>query len=149
MQFNELTLGQKNKFSNPIEHIISCCELGLIPTQFDILNAKDELRKLKDKIANAYEDAYLANNSAREDLNRWLDAENDRAKLAEENKALKRSLENIVGWARVNDKGDLYDLRLQRNPHVDETIMLPLYANQEEFKKVAKRLKNAVDNADE
>lgn len=145
MKINELT----TRLSNPIEHLLHCCELGIIPTQFDVLNAKDEYRKIKEKISNAYEDAYLANNSAREDLNRWLDAEKDRAKLAEENKLLRQSLANAVAWARVNDRGDLYDLRLNRNPHVDETIMLPLYANQEEFKKVAKRLKNAVDNADE
>jgi len=148
MNLDKLKLN-KNRFSDPLDHIIQCLELGMLPTSFDIRNAKDELRKIKEKISNAYEDAYLANNSAREDLNRWLDAEKDRAKLAEENKALKSSLENIVGWARVNDRGDLYDLRLQRNPHIDETIMLPLYANQEEFKKVAKRLKNSVDNADE
>lgn len=149
MEVQESIMEITNRLSSPIEHVLNCYELGLTPTQFDVFNAKDELRKIREKISNAYEDAYLANNSAREDLNRWLDAEKDRAKLAEENKALRKSLENIVGWARVNDRGDLYDLRLQRNPHVDETIMLPLYANQEEFKKVAKRLKNTVDNADE
>jgi hypothetical protein len=33
----------------------------------------------------------------------------------------------IVAWARINDKGDLYDLRTQRNPYVDPKTVIPLY----------------------
>ena len=33
----------------------------------------------------------------------------------------------IVAWARKNEKGDLYDFNLQRNPYVDDNIMVPLY----------------------
>jgi len=137
------------RFSDPINHVLSCLDNGILPTKFDIQNAKDEFQKIKSKIESAYEDAFLYNKAAIDNHSRWIDAEKDRAKLSEENKLLKQSLSNAVAWARINDRGDLYDLRLQCNPHVDETIMLPLYANQEDFKKVAKRLKNAVDNADE
>lgn len=38
-----------NKLTNPLDYILNCCEQGLIPNKFDILNAKDELRKLKEK----------------------------------------------------------------------------------------------------
>lgn len=39
-----------NKNSNPLDYIISCCEQGLVPSSFDIHNAKDELEKLRSKI---------------------------------------------------------------------------------------------------
>lgn len=39
-----------------------------------------------------------------------------------------------VAWARINDRGDLYDPRLQLNPFVDEKTIVPLYANKEELK---------------
>lgn len=81
-----------NKNSNPLDYIISCCEQGLIPSSFDILNAKDELKRLR-------------NNS---DF-------------------------NIVCWARINSRGDLYDPRLVFNPHLDESTILPLYCNKKEF----------------
>jgi hypothetical protein len=37
----------------------------------------------------------------------------------------------VVAWARINDRGDLYDLNLQCNPFVDEKIMVPLYMKKE------------------
>lgn len=36
-----------NKNANPLDYIIRCCEQGLVPSTFDILNAKDELRRLR------------------------------------------------------------------------------------------------------
>lgn len=38
-----------NKNANPLDYIISCCEQGLVPSNFDILNARDELAKLREK----------------------------------------------------------------------------------------------------
>ena len=38
-----------------------------------------------------------------------------------------------VAWVKINDRGDLYDPRLQLNPF--ETEIIPLYANKEELKK--------------
>jgi hypothetical protein len=32
-----------------------------------------------------------------------------------------------VAWARINDRGDLFDLRTQNNPYVDQTTVVPLY----------------------
>jgi hypothetical protein len=43
------------------------------------------------------------------------------------NQALKHSLENPVAWARINGRGDLFDLRLQNNPYIDQNTVLPLY----------------------
>ena len=37
-----------NKVAEPIKYIIYCCEKGIIPSFFDILNAKNELQKLKE-----------------------------------------------------------------------------------------------------
>jgi hypothetical protein len=41
--------------------------------------------------------------------------------------SLKDSLESPVAWARINDKGDLFDLRLQNNPYIDQNTVVPLY----------------------
>lgn len=85
-----------NKNSNPLDHLIELCEqaadYGTI-TKFTILNAKDELKRLREQ-ANNFQ---------------------------------------IVAWARMNNKGDLYDPRLSHNPHVDQTTVLPLYSNKKEF----------------
>ena len=37
-----------NKNANPLDYILQCSEQGLVPYGFDILNAKDELKKLRD-----------------------------------------------------------------------------------------------------
>ena len=131
------------KFSNPLEHVLKCCHEGILPTEFDVLNAKDELRKMREQVDSLISSYYNTRIIAREDRARWLSAEQDRAKLAEENKLLKESLNNAVAFARVNSRGDLYDLRLQYNPHIDETTVLPLYSNKEEFKRLTENLKNA------
>ena len=36
-----------DKNANPLDYLIICCEQELIPTSFDINNAKDELLKLR------------------------------------------------------------------------------------------------------
>jgi hypothetical protein len=41
--------------------------------------------------------------------------------------ALKDSLESPVAWARINDKGDLFDLRLQNNPYINQDTVVPLF----------------------
>lgn len=129
------------KFADPLDHVLNCCHRGIMPTEFDILNAKDQLRKTREQVDNLISCYQNTRTIAREDRARWLSAEQDRAKLSEENKLLRESLKNAVAWARVNERGDLYDLKLQYNPHVDEKIMLPLYSNKEEMKKVVDGLK--------
>ena len=32
-----------------------------------------------------------------------------------------------VAWARINNEGDIYDLRLQNNPYIDQSKIIPLY----------------------
>lgn len=94
-----------NKNANPLEYVIQCCEHGLIPENFDINNAKDELKKIRQRIA---------------DLNQELiNCEDDY---------------QIVAWAKINDRGDLYDPRFCYNPHIDESYLIPLYCNEQEFK---------------
>jgi len=129
--------------SNPIEHVLNCIQKGVIPTEFDILNAKDQLQEYERSIERLTLDYYQSKERAREDRSRWLSAEKDRAKVAEENALLKESLNNAVAFARINSRGDLYDLRLQQSPHVDESTVLPLYSNKEEFKRLTESLKNA------
>jgi hypothetical protein len=53
--------------------------------------------------------------------------------LIEEVENLKKQLEKfkVVAYAKVNDRGDLYDLRLQNNPYVDQNKIIHLYANSE------------------
>ena len=41
-----------NKNSHPLDYIINCCEQGLVPSTFDILNAKDELKRLREQANN-------------------------------------------------------------------------------------------------
>lgn len=53
--------------------------------------------------------------------------------LIEERENLKKQLDNfkIAAYARINDRGDLFDLRLQNNPYVDQNTVVPLYFKYE------------------
>lgn len=142
MSMNEITLGDSStRLAEPIKHILQCYEVGAFPTQFDIRNAKDELRKLKYFVEELSEQLAEANKLSKENNNRWLNAERDRALLAEENKVLKDSLKNVVAWARTNDRGDLYDMRNQVNPYIDPNTIVPLIRHTES-------VKSLLDNAD-
>lgn len=87
-----------DKLSNPIEYIINCCEQGLIPSNFDILNAKDQLKKLEH---NQYINAAWIRLNDRGDLynpsivyNEYLDADTVVALYAN-NKEYKDKLESL------------------------------------------------------
>lgn len=82
-----------NEHANPLDYILRCAEQGLVPKLFNVQNAKDELKKLRN-----------------------------------------RPEYDIAAWARLNQRGDLYDLRICHNPYVDQNIVIPLYFNREEFK---------------
>lgn len=84
-----------DKNAHPLDYIINCCEQGLVPSTFDILNAKDELKKLRDQL-----------NSFR-----------------------------VIGWARINNYGDLYDPRFYHNPYLDPETVIPIYSDQPSFNK--------------
>lgn len=92
-----------NKHSNPLDYVLDCAEQGLVPEPFAVQNAKDELKKLK------------------EDNSRWLCCEKELSSL------------KPVAWGRINDRGDLYDLRTSLNPHIEEREIVPLYSNKVEF----------------
>jgi hypothetical protein len=89
-----------NQNSDPLDYLIECCETYVNTgkcnlTRFTILNAKDELRRLREEKAGVYKN---------------------------------------VAWVRINDREDLYDPRLIYNSFVDESTIIPLYSNIEEFK---------------
>ena len=60
----------------------------------------------------------------------WINNAKDELKrLRNEVEKLKKTIENPVAWARVNEKGQLFDLRLQKNPHINPETIVPLYLN--------------------
>ena len=108
-----------NKISNPLDYLLSSCETTLSTgvwklDKFLIENAKDELKRLKNKIKEITTESFKANQFAAEEISRNLEYQ-------------------IVGYARVNDRGDIYDLRLSHNTYLNESTLIPLYANLKEF----------------
>lgn len=109
-----------NQNSNPLDYLIECCESAINTghwrlTKFTVLNAKDELIKLRQSKRDLAKELFEVNQSLVEEINRDLAFKN-------------------VAWARINSKGDLYDLRLHYNQFTDSDTILPLYSNQKEFK---------------
>lgn len=53
--------------------------------------------------------------------------------MTEQMEHIQRELNSykVAAWVRVNDKGDLFGLRLQNNPYVDQDTVIPLYAKTE------------------
>lgn len=49
--------------------------------------------------------------------------------LREEIESLKKQLESfeVVAYAQTNDRNDLFNLRVQNNPYVDQNKIVPLY----------------------
>ena len=56
MNLNKLTLNE-SRCSDPLDHIIQCLELGMLHTLFDIRNAKDELRKIREELKKLVDNA--------------------------------------------------------------------------------------------
>ena len=56
----------------------------------------------------------------------WVNnAKDELKKLREEINNLKNRFDNPVAFAKINERGDLFDLRLQANPYT--TNLYPLY----------------------
>jgi hypothetical protein len=55
-------------------------------------------------------------------------AKDELKKLREEVDNLRDQLDKPVAWARINKRGDMFDLRLQSNPYTDPKTVVPLYA---------------------
>lgn len=90
--------------SDPIEFLIEFAKNNGADS-FVVNNAKDQLNKLKQRIADLNQDI----------INADLDY-------------------NTVGWAKINDRGDLYDPRFCYNPYIEESYLIPLYVNEKEYK---------------
>jgi hypothetical protein len=107
------------KHANPLESIIDFAWASGADLFF-VQNAKDELKKLKDKNKEWAEEVYRANEFAVEQTNEYLE-------ISKQMQDLKDSLNNPVVWARINHRGDLFDLRTQNNPYIDQNTIVPLY----------------------
>jgi hypothetical protein len=47
--------------------------------------------------------------------------------MIDELESLRLTFDNPTAWAKINGRGDLYDLRLQNNPYNDQSKIVPLY----------------------
>jgi len=101
-----------NKNSDPIEFLIEFAWANGAD-RFVVNNAKDELKKLREYS---------------EDSQRWLSCEKELAKL-------KEIIKRPVAYGSINDKNDLYNLKLGNNIYSDQTKIVPLYSTREEFLK--------------
>ena len=106
-----------NEHSNPIEFLIEFAWANGAD-RFVVNNAKDKLNKLREKDA---------------DTERWLSCEKELTQLRQEYNKLLEIFNNPVAYGLINDRNDLYDLRLMDNPHNDQIKVVPLYSNREEF----------------
>ena len=112
------------KNANPLESIIDFAWASGADLFF-VQNAKDELKKLRAKNKEWAEEVYRANEFAVEQTNEYLE-------ISQQMQSLKDSLGNPVAWARINDRGDLFDLRIQNNPYIDQNTVVPLYRKDHE-----------------
>ena len=109
-----------NNDSNPLDYLIECCEKAVNTgywtlTKFNILNAKDELFRLKQAKRDMSIEAFKANQFACEEMNRNLEFKQ-------------------VVWATINGRGDMFNLSLIYNQFSDPESTIPLYCNEKEFK---------------
>jgi len=103
-----------NEHSDPIEFLIEFAWANGAD-RFVVNNAKDELNKLK------------------EDNQRWLSCESEVAKLKTENQKLQSIFNYPVAYGLLNDRNDLYALKLMDNPYNSDDKVVALYSNREEF----------------
>ena len=112
-----------NQTSDPLESIIDFA-WSAGADLFFVQNAKDELKKLREKNKEWLTEVYRANEFATEQMNLYLDKV---AELEQFKNQLEESFDKPVAWATINDRGDLFDLRLANNPYVDQTKVISLY----------------------
>lgn len=110
---------------NSVDNLIKLCEDAVSTGKWrlskEIINdAKNNLAQLKASKKALAKETFSANQFATEEMNLYLET-------AKELGSLQKSLANPIAWARINERGDLYDLRLQNNPYNDQTKIVPLY----------------------
>lgn len=108
-----------NDHSNPLNYLIQCCEDAVNTghwklTKFNILNAKDELKRLRQKLTDSHQELFNCNQDLIEEIYQNLNYE-------------------VVAWARINDRGDLYDPRFGYNPYLDPKTIIPLYFDKKSY----------------
>lgn len=115
-----------DKVANPLDSIIDFAWASGADLFF-VNNAKDELRKLREEVEKTQaktkewvQEVHRANEFAVEQTNEYLS-------LANQIEQLRSSLTRPVAYAKTNDSGDLYDLRLQNNPYDNQDKVVPLY----------------------
>lgn len=109
-----------NEITNPIDYLIQCCESAINTgkwklTKFTILNAKDELSKLRQSKKEMAQEACNANQWAINEMNNNLDFKQ-------------------VAWATINGRGDMFNLTMIYNQFANEDATIPLYRNEKEYK---------------
>ena len=125
-----------NENSNPLDYLIQCCETAINTgrwnlTRFTVLNARNELEKLREAKRDLAQDAFNANQNSVEDNNRWLSCEKELVALKEK---IKTIFSQPVAYGLINDRHDLYNLTLHYNRFDDkDNKLMPLYSNREEF----------------
>jgi hypothetical protein len=127
-----------NENSNPLDYLIQCCETAVNTgrwnlTRFTVLNARNELEKLREAKRDLAQDAFNANQNSVEDNNRWLSCEKELVALKEK---IKTIFSQPVAYGLINERHDLYNLTLHYNKFDDkDDRLIPLYSNREEFLK--------------
>jgi hypothetical protein len=127
-----------NENSNPLDYLIQCCETAVNTghwklTKFNVLNAKNELQKLRKGKRDLAQDAFNANKNSVDDNNCWLSCEKELVALKEK---INLIFSKPVAYGLINDRHDLYNLTLHYNRFDDkDDKLIPLYSNREEFLK--------------
>ena len=106
-----------NEHSSPIDFLIEFAWASGAD-RFVVNNAKDELQKLREDSG---------------DSKRWFNCEQELSKLRQEYNKLLSIFDNPVAYGLINERHDIYDLRLGNNPHNDQNKVVPLYSNRQEF----------------
>lgn len=106
-----------NEHSHPIEFLIEFAWANGAD-RFVVNNAKDQLKKLQ---------------TDSQDSKRWFSCEKELSRLKEEHKKLLDIFDHPVAYGLINDRNDLYNLRIDLNSYYDETKVVPLYSNRQEF----------------
>lgn len=106
-----------NEHSNPIEFLIDFAWANGAD-RFTVNNGKDQLKKLQEDSS---------------DSKRWFSCEKELTELKQAYNKLLQIFDNPVAYGKINDRNDLYALRLGNNPCDDQDKVVPLYSNREEF----------------
>jgi hypothetical protein len=116
-----------NPNATPLDAIIDFA-LKSGASLFIVNNAKDELKKLREEADTTREKSKEWSREVFNSNQFAVEMANDYLKTCEKIQELQDSLDKPVAWARMNKRGDLYDLRLCLNPYINDQEIVPLYA---------------------